>query len=56
MGNSWYTIKVDGTKDPTGVENISTINRFFNDHSLKVAERLLILSGTDSGNGNQFLT
>ena len=21
--NSWFTIKVDGTKDPTGVENIS---------------------------------
>ena len=29
IGNSWYTIKVDGTKDPTGVENISIIICFF---------------------------
>ena len=29
IGNSWYTIKVDSTKDPTGVENISIIIRFF---------------------------
>ena len=29
IGNSWYKIKVDGTKDPTGVENISTVIRFF---------------------------
>ena len=28
IGNSWYTIKVDGAKNPTGVENISTIIRF----------------------------
>ena len=48
IGNSWYTIKVDGTKDPTGVENISIIICFFNQHSLKVAERLLVLSSTDS--------
>ena len=34
--NSWYTIKGDGTD----VENISTIIRFFNEHSLKVAEHL----------------
>ena len=47
--NSRYTIKVDGTKDPTGVENISTIIRFFNEHFLKVAEHLLVLSSTDWG-------
>ena len=49
IGNSWYTIKVDGTKDPTGVESISIIIRLFNEHSLKVAKRLLILSSADSG-------
>ena len=49
IGNSWHTIKVDGTKDLTGVENISIIIRFFNEHSLKVAERLLVLSSTNSG-------
>ena len=47
--NSWFTIKIDGTKDPTGKENISIIIRFLNEHSLKVAERLLVLSSTDSG-------
>ena len=25
IGNCWYTIKVDATKDPTGVENIFTV-------------------------------
>ena len=47
--NSWHKIKVDGTKDPTGEENISTVIRFFNEHSLKVVERVLVLSSTDSG-------
>ena len=49
IGNSWYIIKVDGTNDPTGVENISIVIRFFNEHSLKVVERLLVLSSTDLG-------
>ena len=26
--NSWYAIKVDGTKDPTGVKNIFIIIHF----------------------------
>ena len=46
--NSWYKIKVDGTKDPTGEEYISLVIRLFNEHSWKVAERLLVLSRTDS--------
>ena len=29
IGNYWYTFKVDGTKDPTYVKNISIIIRFF---------------------------
>ena len=40
IGNSRYTIKVDGTKELTGVENISTVIRFLSEHSLKVAESL----------------
>ena len=46
IGNSWYTIKVDGTKDPAGVDIIICS---LNEHSLKVQERLLILSSTYSG-------
>ena len=49
IGNCWYTIKVDGTKDPTGVENIFIVIRLFNEHSLEVVERLLVSSSTDSG-------
>ena len=49
IGNSWYTIKVDGAKDPTGVENISTIIHFLQRQSLKVADRLLISSSNNSG-------
>ena len=29
IGNSWYTIKVGGTKNPSGVNNISLIIHFF---------------------------
>ena len=28
IGNSWYDIKVDGTKDPTGVENLHSYSLF----------------------------
>ena len=43
IGNSRYTIRVDGNKDPTGEENIFIINCFLNEHFLKVAERLLVM-------------
>ena len=50
IGNSWYTIKVDGTKDPPNWCKKHFYNySFFNEHSLKVEERLLALSSTDSG-------
>ena len=49
IGNSRHTIKVDSTKGPTGVENIFIIICFFNEHSLIVTGRLLLLSSTDSG-------
>ena len=51
IGNCWYTIKVDATKDPTVVENISIVIRLFNEHSLEVVfgSSLLVLSSTDLG-------
>ena len=47
IGNCWHTIKVDGTKNPTGAENISIAIRLFNEHSLEVLECLFVLSSTD---------
>ena len=52
IGNSWYTVKVDGTKDPTGVENISINICIFYKYSLKVAQRLVVLPNTNSGDAN----
>ena len=49
IGNSWHTVKVNRTKDPTDVESISIIICLFNKHSLEIAERFLVLSSTDSG-------
>ena len=28
VGESWFTLKVDGTKDPTGSENVSIVVRY----------------------------
>ena len=47
--NFWYVIKIDGAKDPTGVENLSIIILFFNKHPLKAVKRLLVLSRSNSG-------
>ena len=46
IGNSWCTIKVDGTKYQPAVENIFIIIRFIIEHSLKVPERHFALSST----------
>ncbi len=48
VADSWYTIKVDGTRDPTGIENISIIVRFVKDNC-KVTERLLSMTTTEKG-------
>ena len=32
VGDSWYSIKVDGTRDPLGQENISVIVRFVDEN------------------------
>ena len=52
ISTSLYTIKVDGTKNPSGVDNISIIFRFFKERFLKVAEHLLVLSNANSGDVN----
>uniref|UniRef100_A0A8C9YYB0 TTF-type domain-containing protein n=1 Tax=Sander lucioperca TaxID=283035 RepID=A0A8C9YYB0_SANLU len=48
VGESFYTIKVDGTRDSTGTENISIVVRFVND-LYEPTERLLTISTTDKG-------
>ena len=47
IGNSWYKIKVDGAKNPTGVTNIFIVIPFF--IGIFSKKRLLVLSITDSG-------
>ncbi|KAK0154034.1 hypothetical protein N1851_003883 [Merluccius polli] len=46
---SWYTLKVDGIRDPTGTENVSIVIRFFNEDTLAITERLLVMSTSDPG-------
>lgn len=48
VADSWYTIKVDGTRDPTRMENISIIIRFVKDN-YQVTERLLSMTETEKG-------
>ncbi|KAK9528200.1 hypothetical protein VZT92_014687 [Zoarces viviparus] len=48
VGESFYTIKVDGTRDPTGRENISIVVRFINE-SYEPTERLLTIATADQG-------
>ncbi|KAI2645227.1 Zinc finger MYM-type protein 1 [Labeo rohita] len=50
VGDSYYTLKVDGTRDPTGCENISIVIRFVNEsESYEVAERLLTVATAEMG-------
>jgi len=44
VGDSWYTLKVYSTRDPTCVENISIVLRFFNEDT-KVATDSPIATG-----------
>lgn len=46
VGESWLTLKVDGSKDPTGSENVSIVVHNV-DKDLKVRERLLSMQTTD---------
>uniref|UniRef100_H2ZUD4 TTF-type domain-containing protein n=1 Tax=Latimeria chalumnae TaxID=7897 RepID=H2ZUD4_LATCH len=47
IGNSWYTVKVDGTRDPTGCGNISIVIRFLAEN-YDIKERLLTRATTDA--------
>lgn len=48
VGDSWYSIKVDGTRDPIGQENISIVVRFV-DENYAVCERLLVMATSEKG-------
>ena len=48
VGESFYTLKVDGTRDPTGTENISIVLRFLN-KLCEPTERLLTIATADQG-------
>lgn len=48
VGVSCYTLKVDGTCDPTGCENISIVLRFVNE-SYEVTEHLLCIATAQKG-------
>ncbi|XP_063039724.1 uncharacterized protein LOC134434959 [Engraulis encrasicolus] len=48
VGESFYTIKADGTRDPTGRENISIVLRYING-LLEPTERLLTIATLDEG-------
>uniref|UniRef100_H3BAF9 DUF4371 domain-containing protein n=1 Tax=Latimeria chalumnae TaxID=7897 RepID=H3BAF9_LATCH len=47
IGDSWYTVKVDGMRDPTGCENISIVIRFLAEN-YDIKERLLTIATTDT--------
>ena len=48
VGDSWYSIKVDGTRDPIGQENISIVVRFV-DENYAACERLLVMATSEKG-------
>lgn len=48
VGESFYTLKADGTRDPTGRENISIVLRFLNE-LCEPTERLLTIATADQG-------
>ncbi|KAJ4930085.1 hypothetical protein JOQ06_019098 [Pogonophryne albipinna] len=48
IGDSFYTVKMDGTRDPTGCENISIVLRFV-DENYVIKERLLTIATAVAG-------
>ena len=44
VGEAWYTLLVDGTKDDVGVENVSIVIRYYNEETHKVLQRLLVMT------------
>ncbi|KAK6489063.1 zinc finger MYM-type protein 6-like [Huso huso] len=53
IGDSWYTVKADGTRDPTGCENISIVVCFVTVND-EIRERLLTIATTDSFGAETF--
>lgn len=51
VGDLFYSIKVDGTRDPTGRENISIVIRFI-DANYEIKELLLTIATADGGDAN----
>ena len=49
VGDEFYSIKVDGTRDPTGRENISIVLRFIDAHTSEIRERLLTIATAEEG-------
>ena len=44
VGEAWYTLLVDGTKDDVGVENVSIVVRYYNEETRNVLQRLLVMT------------
>lgn len=49
VGDSFYTIKADGTRDPTGTENILIFVCFINMSRYEPIERLLTIATAEEG-------
>lgn len=45
VGNSWYTLKADGTQDAKGHENISIVIRYLNEK--KRSSRAAVVCGNN---------
>lgn len=46
LGDSWYTLRVDGTKIPTGCENMSILLHYL-DMDNEIPKRLLVMDETE---------
>ena len=49
IGTHWFSIKVDGTRDPTGCENVSIVVRFISEETMEVTERPVTMATTQVG-------
>lgn len=52
IGELCYILKVDGTRDCTGMENVSIIIHFFNEDMLAITERLLVMTTSELGDAH----
>ena len=49
IGTHWFSIKVDGTRNPTGCENVSIVVLFISEETMEVTERLVTMATTQVG-------